>query len=79
MYEEEDDDLPLQYRRLTAHLQTGSADFNRRLAAHLTNQVAMRCVMEQMSQSPYGQYSGDPSQGEQGMFQTPVMPQQGMV
>src|ERR1700742_3738207 len=56
MYEEEDDDLPLQYRRLTAHLQTNSADFNRRLAAYLTNQVAMRSAMEHMSQNPYGQF-----------------------
>src|SRR3984957_20785659 len=45
MYEEEDDDLPLQYRRLTAHLQTNSVDFNRRLEAYLTNQVAMRSAM----------------------------------
>ncbi|OQN95103.1 hypothetical protein B0A48_18887, partial [Cryoendolithus antarcticus] len=28
MYEEEDDDLPMQYRRLTAHLQTQNADFD---------------------------------------------------
>ncbi|KAL2430423.1 hypothetical protein ABEF95_007087 [Exophiala dermatitidis] len=56
MYEEEDDDLPLQYRRLTAHLQTGSADFNRRLAAYLTNQVAMRSAMEQMMANGYAHY-----------------------
>ncbi|KAK3677415.1 hypothetical protein LTR78_002953 [Recurvomyces mirabilis] len=42
MYEEEDDDLPMQYRRLTAHLQTQNVDFNRRLQAYLVNQVAMR-------------------------------------
>ena len=53
MYEEEEDDLPLQYRRLTAHLQTGSVDFNRRLAAYLTNQVAMRSAMEQMVNNSY--------------------------
>ena len=58
MYEEEEDDLPLQYRRLTAHLQTGSVDFNRRLAAYLTNQVAMRSAMEQMVNNSYvNQYS----------------------
>ena len=55
MYEEEDDDLPMQYRRLTAHLQTGSVDFNRRLAAYLTNQVAMRSAMDQMINSSYAQ------------------------
>lgn len=42
MYEEEDDDLPMQYRKLTAHLQTGSSEFNRRLQEYLTTQVAMR-------------------------------------
>lgn len=55
MYEEEDDDLPLQYRRLTAHLQTGSVDFNRRLAAYLTNQVAMRSAMDHMINNSYAQ------------------------
>jgi hypothetical protein len=55
MYEEEDDDLPMQYRRLTAHLQTGSVDFNRRLAAYLTNQVAMRAAMDQMINNSYAQ------------------------
>lgn len=55
MYEEEDDDVPLQYRLLTAHLQTNSVDFNRRLAAYLTNQVAMRSAMEQMVHNSYGQ------------------------
>lgn len=55
MYEEEDDDLPMQYRRLTAHLQTGSVDFNRRLAAYLTNQVAMRSAMDRMINNSYAQ------------------------
>lgn len=76
MYEEEDDDLPLQYRRLTAHLQTGSADFNRRLAAYLTNQVAMRSAVGQMVNGPYGpQY---PSAGAyaHGMYPSPMLPQQ---
>jgi hypothetical protein len=80
MYEEEDDGLPLQFRRLTAHLQTNSADFNRRLAAYLTNQVAMRSAMEQMvnnsySQPPYPtqpQYAGQP---QQAMYNSPLMKQ----
>ncbi|KAI9802169.1 MAG: hypothetical protein M1826_005114 [Phylliscum demangeonii] len=55
MYEEEDDDLPFQYRRLTAHLQTGSADFNRRLAAYLTNHVAMRTALDQAISASYAQ------------------------
>ncbi|EXJ85729.1 hypothetical protein A1O1_06097 [Capronia coronata CBS 617.96] len=74
MYEEEDDDLPLQYRRLTAHLQTGSADFNRRLAAYLTNQVAMRSAMEQMIQNPYAQYPNAATyQSRPNMFSSPLL------
>ena len=42
MYEEEDDDLPMQYRRLTAHLQTQNVDFNRRFQSYLLNHVATR-------------------------------------
>ena len=45
MYEEEDDDLPAQYRRLTAHLQTNSVDFNRRLHAYLASQHATRAAL----------------------------------
>lgn len=55
MYEEEDDDLPMQYRRLTAHLQTSNADFDRRLAAYLTNHVAMRTALGQAVTDSYGQ------------------------
>lgn len=54
MYEEEDDDLPMQYRRLTAHLQTSNADFDRRLAAYLTNHVAMRTALGQAVSDSYG-------------------------
>lgn len=55
MYEEEDDDLPMQYRRLTAHMNTNSSDFNRRLAAYLTNHVAMRSALDQAISSSYPQ------------------------
>jgi hypothetical protein len=73
MYEEEDEDLPLQYRRLTAHLQTGSAEFNRRLAAYLSSQVAMRSMQ---FQNPYGQYNynGPYEQPNQNMFPSPMLP-----
>jgi len=62
MYEEEDDDLPMQYRRLTAHLQTSNADFDRRLAAYLTNHVAMRAALGQTMGDQYNnqQYSNAP-------------------
>jgi hypothetical protein len=72
MYEEEDDDLPMQYRRLTAHLQTQNADFDRRLAAYLTNHVAMRSAL--------GQAVSDAWQNNQfnniGQFMNPNMMQQ---
>lgn len=71
----------MQYRRLTAHLQTGSADFNRRLAAYLTNQVAMRSAVEQMTNNPYSQQFAPSSvpyspQPRQNMFQTSHLQQQ---
>ncbi|KAI0838397.1 hypothetical protein F5Y06DRAFT_45585 [Hypoxylon sp. FL0890] len=41
MYEEEEDDLPRQYKYLTAHLQTNSHDMNHRVNAYITTQAAM--------------------------------------
>lgn len=55
MYEEEDDEMPLQYKRLTAHLQTGSADFNKRLSNYLANHVAMRSALDQAITASYAQ------------------------
>lgn len=84
MYEEEDDDLPSQYRRINAHLQSNSADFNRRLAAYLTTSVAMRSAVDQMN-NPYApQYpmtTPPYTQPRTNMFQSPMLPQhqQGMV
>ena len=78
MYEEEDDDLPMQYRRLTAHLQTGSADFNRRLAAYLTNHVAMRSALDQAISDSYAQqFPNAPNfaHNQYPMFPSPIMTQ----
>jgi hypothetical protein len=47
MYEEEDDDLPRQYRALAAHLHTSSPEMNNRLTAYLTNRVAMASLARQ--------------------------------
>jgi hypothetical protein len=62
----------MQYRRLTAHLQTQNADFDRRLAAYLTNHVAMRSAL--------GQAVSDAWQNNQfnniGQFMNPNMMQQ---
>lgn len=48
MYEEEDDDLPAQIRRITAHLHTGNDPFNRRLQSYLANHIAMRSALGQV-------------------------------
>ncbi|KAH0542360.1 hypothetical protein FGG08_003205 [Glutinoglossum americanum] len=78
MYEEEDDDLPHQYRRLTAGLQTGSSDFNRKLAAYLTNHVAMRSALDQAVTTSYAQSFPNAPQfvhNRQSMYQSPFMTQ----
>lgn len=41
MYEEEEDDMPRQYKYLTAHLQTNSPEMNNRVNAYITTQAAM--------------------------------------
>jgi hypothetical protein len=46
MYEEEVD-LPMDYDRLTEHLQTKNASFDRGLATYLTGHVAMRAALDQ--------------------------------
>jgi len=84
MYEEEDDDLPMQYRRLTAHLQTTNADFDRRLAAYLTNHVAMRTALGAAVSDNYvhPQYTNAPQfanqapQFPQQQFSNPMLPPQ---
>jgi hypothetical protein len=47
MYEEEDYDFSTQHLRLTAHLQTQNAEFDRRLTTHLDNHVTMRSALSQ--------------------------------
>lgn len=87
MYEEEDDDLPMQYRRLTAHLQTTNADFDRRLAAYLTNHVAMRTALGAAVSENYvhPQYTNAPqfanqmSQFPQQHFNNPMLPPQAIA
>ncbi|KAL9610278.1 MAG: hypothetical protein Q9167_004998 [Letrouitia subvulpina] len=77
MYEEEDDDLPLQYKRLTAHLRTGSADFDRRLSAYITNQVAMKTALDQAVNNSYAQqYPNAPqfAHNQPGMYPSPFLP-----
>ncbi|OCK73480.1 hypothetical protein K432DRAFT_410663 [Lepidopterella palustris CBS 459.81] len=79
MYEEEDDDLPAQYRRLTAHLQTNSMDFNRRLHAYLASQHATRTALasqyDQAFANNYAQQFPDAAHFSHQMMQ-PVVPAQ---
>lgn len=59
MYEEIND-LPTEYRRLNAHLHTQSADFDRRLLAYLSCQMATRQAVSncwQSDPSPIGSRS----------------------
>ena len=87
MYEEEDDDLPMQYRRLTAHLQTQNEAFNRRVNAYIVNQVAMRnavgggagnpLVFDNQQFSPQNQFMNPGFiQMQQQGFQGSMMPPQ---
>ena len=72
MYEEEDDDLPMQYRRLTAHLQTQNAYFDRRVNAYISSQMAMRHAM---GQAVADQWQANNQQNNAGMFMNQGMMQ----
>jgi hypothetical protein len=50
MYEEEDDEIPSQLHRMTAHFNTNSLMFNRKLQDYIATQAAVR-------QSFYAQYT----------------------
>ncbi|KAJ5046509.1 uncharacterized protein L3040_003752 [Drepanopeziza brunnea f. sp. 'multigermtubi'] len=55
MYEEEDDGFPRQYLQLAAHLQSGNREFNSRLEAYLTSNVAIRAALEKTIWNSYVQ------------------------
>ncbi|KAI9052451.1 hypothetical protein LZ554_003796 [Drepanopeziza brunnea f. sp. 'monogermtubi'] len=55
MYEEEDDGFPRQYLQLAAHLQSGNREFNSRLEAYLTSNVAIRSALEKTIWNSYVQ------------------------
>lgn len=75
MYEEEDDDLPMQYRRLTAHLQTQNAYFDRRINAYISSQMAMR---QAMGQAVADQWQANNQQQSPGQFMNPGLMQMQM-
>ena len=72
----------MQYRRLTAHLQTGSVEFNRRLSASLIGQVAARSALDQAIANAQGQplYANAPQFAPYNQwpmpFPTPMAPPQ---
>nr|POE48646.1 hypothetical protein CFP56_38743 [Quercus suber] len=80
MYEEEDDDLPYQYRRLNSHLMTNDSYLDRRLHSYLVNQVAMRTMVGQAVQKAWNENSMYPQAMQSAMmgpgFQSPMGPPQ---
>jgi len=85
MYEEEIDDLPLQYRGLSSHLQTGAAAFDQRLTTYLIGHVAVRDSLEACIRQSYQlqhfqemqQWGGGPSSSQLPMF--PVVVTEGIA
>ncbi|TVY59496.1 hypothetical protein LSUE1_G010061 [Lachnellula suecica] len=79
MYEEEDDDMPSQYRRLTAHINSGQQiGFNQRLSAFLTTNVALRAAVQQAVDDSYNSQYGQPQQYVQRTtaYPSPLLSQQ---
>ncbi|KAH9215069.1 hypothetical protein DL95DRAFT_142454 [Leptodontidium sp. 2 PMI_412] len=76
MYEEEDDGLPRQYRQLAAHLQTGNPDFNSRLEAYLTANVAMRSALERSISNSYAQQGQQYQTQYAGIYPSPMLAHQ---
>lgn len=73
MYEEEDDDLPLQYRRLASHFHTGNPGFNDKLTAYLSTHVAMRSMVEQSVARSYSIYPNAPQFANQSIYPSPML------
>jgi hypothetical protein len=55
MYEEEDEDMGVQYQRLSAHLRTNSARFNLKLDHYLNHQIAIHSSMMNANGNMYPQ------------------------
>lgn len=60
MYEEEDDDLPSQYRRLQAHIASTADIFNGRLNAYLLSAVGTRSMVLDQNMGQIGQPQSTP-------------------
>jgi len=72
MYEEEDDDLPTQYQRLNAHLQTSSVMFNKKLHDYIATQHGVRNMFMLQYQNSAPAY---PQFGQQFPVQGASVPQ----
>ncbi|KAF2738292.1 hypothetical protein EJ04DRAFT_61016 [Polyplosphaeria fusca] len=80
MYEEEDDDLPAQYQRLSAHINSSSMIFNQRLHDYLATHAGVRgTFMQHYTGNPLGsQFSPSLAQFP-GQTMSPFIPQTQML
>lgn len=80
MYEEEDEDLPTQYQRLSAHLHTGSLQFNRKLHDYIATQHGVRNLfLQQYQPLPAHGSQLTPNVGSYSQMQSPFISQQMML
>lgn len=78
MYEEEEDDLPRQYKYLTAHLQTNSPAMNNRVNAYITTQAAMATMaryneVNRLFRESFPSATAYHQQLNQSMYMSPLM------
>jgi len=78
MYEEEEDDLPRQFRSLTSHLPSNSPVLASRLNAYVSTQVAMHSALavrereiEKQFAEQFPHYQAALSQGQQSAYMPP--------
>jgi len=78
MYEEEEDDLPRQFRGLTSHLPSSSPAMANRLNAYVSTQVAMHSALaareqeiEKQFAAQFPEYQASLSRGQQSMYVPP--------
>lgn len=64
MYEEEDDDLPFAYRRMTAHMQIDDPEFHRKFQAYMATQMESRRMLSQVAMNSRQQNPGLYGQGQ---------------
>ena len=70
MYEEEDDDIPFAYRRMTAHMQIDNPEFHRKFQAYMATQMESR---RQLNMAVMNSYQQNPGLYGNGQAQSPFM------